>query len=111
MTSNIKEGDAVKIADRETNAEDVKSGLFYEHFRGLHGTVQKIYPTSEIAIEVVKENLAEAIEKRHTEMQEQMKIKWLDGLSEEAKNRLTPEEKNFKLRYTVLVHQNDVTTN
>jgi hypothetical protein len=41
-------------------------------------------------------------------MQEQMKNKWLDGLSEEGRNRLTPKEREFNLRYTVLVSVNDV---
>lgn len=108
MAEKLKEGDRVRIADREATPEDAKSGLFQNHFRGLVGVIQTIYPTNEVSVEVEINSLTEAIATRHTEMQEQMKNKWLDGLSEEARNRLTPKERDFKLRYTVLVSANDV---
>jgi ribosomal protein L21E len=109
MAAQFKEGDRVRIADREATAEDAKSGLFQNHFRGLTGTIQKFYSaTNEVVVEVDQATLAESIATRHLEMQEQMKNKWLDGLSEEARNRLTPKERDFKLRYTVLVSANDL---
>ncbi len=37
-----------------------------------------------------------------------MKTKWLDGLSEEARNRLTEQEKDFTLRYSILVAPKDL---
>ena len=108
MAAKLKEGDRVRIADREATPEDAKTGLFQNHFRGLTGTIQKVYATNEVAIEVDKETLSDAIATRHTEMQEQMKSKWLDGLSDEARNRLTPKERDFKLRYSVLVSLDDL---
>ena len=108
MATTFSEGDRVEIVDREANADDVKSGLFYNHFRKLTGSVQKVYSTQEIAVEIEQESLAEAVAARHIEVQETMKAKWLDGLSEEAKNRLTEKERDFKLRYTLLVHAKDL---
>ena len=108
MADKFKEGDRVRIVDREATPEDAKSGMFHNHFRGLVGVIQKVYATNEVAIEVDQSTLAEPIAVRHIEMQEQMKNKWLDGLSDEARNRLTPNERNFNLRYTVLVSLNDL---
>lgn len=103
----FKEGDRVQIADREATADDVKTGLFYNHFRGLTGTVQKLYG-EEAAIEIEPQSLTDTVASRHDDVQEQMKSKWIDGLSEEAKSRLTDAEKDFRLRYTVLVGVKDL---
>ena len=108
MATAFKEGERVEFVDREANADDVKSGLFYNFFRGLTGTVQKVYATDEVSVEVEQESLPEAVAHRHTDVQENMKSKWLDGLSEEARNRLTDKEKDFKLHYTLLVHAKDL---
>ncbi len=108
MATAFNEGQRVEIVDRDANAEDVKSGLFYNHFRGLTGTIQKVYATEEIAVEIEQESLVDAVAARHLEVQESMKAKWLDGLSEEGRNRLTDKERDFKLRYTLLVHANDL---
>ena len=108
MAAQFKEGDRVRVSDREATAEDMKTGMFQNHFRGLTGTIQKVYATNEVAVEVDQSTLSESIAARHLEMQEQMKNKWLDGLSEDARSKLTPKERAFKLRYTVLVTQTDL---
>ena len=108
MTAKFKEGDRVRIADREATAEDVKTGLFQNHFRGLVGVISKVYSAEEAAIDVDQASLSESIATRHSEMQEQMKNKWLDGLSDDARNKLTPKERDFKLRYSVLVSLKDL---
>ena len=51
MAAQIKEGDRVRIVDRPQTADDIKSSLYYNHFRGLTGIVQKMY-ASEVAIEI-----------------------------------------------------------
>ena len=53
--TTIKEGDRVEIVDRDATAEDVKSGLFYNHFRGLTGTVQKLHSSEEVSVEIEAE--------------------------------------------------------
>lgn len=110
MATKFNEGDRVQIVDREATPEDAKSGLFYPHFRGLTGTVQKVYPSQEAAVELEMESLPESIAHRHGDVQEQMKTRWLDGLSEEARNRLSEKELDFRLRYTILVSLDDLTT-
>ncbi len=102
-----KEGDRVQISDREATADDTKTGLFYNHFRGLTGTVQKLYG-EEVAIEIEEQSMLDTVATRHEDVQEQMRTKWLDTLSEDAKSRLTDNEKNFRLRYTVLVAVKDL---
>ncbi len=53
MAQAFKDGDRVQVVDREANAADVKSSLFYNHYRGLVGTVQKVYETTDdIAVTV-----------------------------------------------------------
>ncbi|HLV80967.1 MAG TPA: hypothetical protein VKT32_11830, partial [Chthonomonadaceae bacterium] len=100
----------VQIVDREATPEDAKSGLFYPHFRGLTGTIQKIYANQEAAVELETESLPDPIAHRHDDVQEQMKTRWLDGLSEEARHRLSEQELDFRLRYTVLVALGDLIT-
>jgi hypothetical protein len=108
MAAAISEGDRVQIVDRDATADDVKTQLFYNHFRGLTGAVQTIYATGEACIEIETEALPEAIAQRHRDVQEKMKSDWLDRLSEEARNRLTSQERDFRLRYTVLVRVSDL---
>ncbi len=108
MATKFKEGDLIEIVTREPNAEDVKSGIYYAHFGGLRGLVQKIYASGEAAIEVELESLPAEVATRHEEMRIQMQNKWLDGLSEEGRNRLSDAEKVFRLRYNLLVGQDDL---
>jgi ribosomal protein L21E len=108
MADRFKEGDRVQIAEREATAEDVKSGLYYPHFGGLTGIVQKVYETGDASIEVDLTSLPEEVAHRHEEMRLTMQTKWLDGLSEEARNRLSDAERNFNLRYTLLTSVSDL---
>lgn len=104
----IKEGERVRIVAREPTDDDAKSGMYYGYFGGLTGTVQKVYSKQEVAVEVEPESLTREIRKRHDEIRDQMKTKWLDGLSEEGRSRLTEREKDFHLRYVVLVAMSDL---
>lgn len=108
MATEWQEGDKVSLADREVKNEDTKSGLFYSYFRGLSGVIQKLYSDGLAAVEIIPESLPEMVQLRHAGVQEQMRSKWMDSLSEEAKNRLTEPEKNFRIRYNVLVAQTDL---
>lgn len=109
MSVTFAEGERVRIVDREATNEDMKSGLFYSHLRNLEGVVQKVYENSDVVVELDVEKLPEEVAKRHIEIQNAMKQKWMDGLSDDAKNRLTPKEREFRLRYTVLVASKDLT--
>lgn len=109
MEHIFKEGDRVQVVDREANADDVKSSMFYNHYRGLIGTVQKVFETTDdIAVTIDETRLPEPIGTRHNDVRLAMRAKWLDGLSEEARSKLTDQEKDFKLRYTILVAPKDL---
>ena len=108
IAKQLAEGDAVQLADRDVTNEDTKSGLFFNHYRGLKGIVQKIYASTELAVEIDQTSLEETIATRHDDIQQAMKKKWMDGLSEEGRNRLSPKERDFRLRYSVLVAMKDV---
>jgi len=103
----FKEGDAVRVIDREVTPADTKAATYYPHLKGLAGVVDKIYE-KEICVKVDAESLPVEIRKRHLDIQESMKKKWLNGLSGEARTRLTPEERQFSLAYTILVQATDL---
>jgi hypothetical protein len=109
MPDTLTEGQRVQIKDREATPDDAKSGLFYNYYRGLTGIVQKVYDTNdEVAVTIDISSLPEPIATRHEDIRQGMRSKWLDGLSEEARNRLTDAEKDFVLRYSILVTAADV---
>lgn len=105
---NFSYGDIVQIADREPTGSDTKSGLFFPHYRGLVGSVSKVYPDGTAAVTVDPVALPEALRKRHDAGSDAQRRKWLDSLSDEARNRLTSAEKQFAWRYTILVSTNDL---
>ncbi len=108
MSKTLATGDAVQIADREVAGPDAKSGLFYPHYRGLMGIIAKVYPDGTAAINVSSESLPAEIRSRHKAGSDGQRQKWLDGLSDEARNRLSAAEKQFSLRYTILVATTDL---
>ena len=105
----LASGTPVRLADRETGSADVKSGLFYPYYRSLTGTVTKDYADGTVSIAVDADSLPEEIRKRHQTGTEAMRTKWLDGLSDEARNKLSAAEKKFSLRYSLLVGTDDLT--
>ncbi len=106
--AELKEGERIRVIAREPVEDDSKSGLYYRHFAGMTGTIQKIYSKTEVAIDIEHDSLTKEIRKRHEDVREQMKTKWLEGLSEEGRSRLTEREKDFHLRYVILVGMQDL---
>jgi hypothetical protein len=106
--AKINSGDRVRVATREQTSADIKSGLYYPHYGGLSGTILKVY-NDEASVLVDREALSPELLKRHEENEKSMKTKWLDGLSDEARNRLTGAEKKFALNYAILVSVEDLT--
>jgi len=107
-TPPVTEGTTVRLADRETSAADTKSGLFYPYYRGLTGTIAKLYSDNTAAVAVDPDSLPDDIRKRHQAGTEAMRQKWLDGLSDEGRNKLSAAEKKFSLRYSLLVSLSDL---
>ncbi|MCC6444580.1 MAG: hypothetical protein IT210_14130 [Armatimonadetes bacterium] len=106
--SAFKEGDRVKVREREATPEDIKSGLYYSHFPGLTGTVEKLFQDDTACVNVETESLPASIRVRHEEVEHDMRQKWLDNLSDEARNRLSEAEKAFHLKYAILVRLSDL---
>jgi ribosomal protein L21E len=106
--ANFKSGDSVQITAREQLNSDIKSGLYYNHYGNLTGTILKVYSNDEVSVLVDRETLTKEMRERHEQNEKAMKQKWLDGLSDEARNRLTTAEKQFGLNYALLVHASDL---
>lgn len=107
----FKAGDKVLVVAREVTPEDEKSGLYYSYFGGLTGTIDRIYDDGLVCVNVDLESLSMEARDRHLAMQEAEKKKWLEGLSGEARNRLTPEQKQLKLSYKILTSSKDLHPN
>jgi len=108
MSNTLTESTSVRLAERESNAADLKSGLFYPYYSGLTGQVAKIYPDGTAAVTIDAASMPPEIRTRHTKGTDAMRQKWLDGLSDEARNKLSAGEKKFALRYTLLVAVGDL---
>ncbi len=104
----ITVGTRVVVVDREQLPADVKSGLFYPHYAGLTGEVLKVYG-QECAVLVDRTALPPAIIERHQQNEKQQRQRWLDGLSEDARSKLSAKEKELVLNYAILVSLSDLT--
>lgn len=104
----FKAGDRVQVASREVTPDDEKSGLYYAYFGGLTGSVDTVYDDGSVCVDVDLESLSHAARDRHIAMQEAERKKWLEALSGEARNRLSPEQKQLKLSYKILTSNKDV---
>lgn len=108
MAAQVKEGDQVSIIDREPTPNDEKSQMYFNHYRNATGVLEKVYEDGKACVVVDVESLPSVIQERHKDLTLEAKQKWLDGLSNEARNRLTPDEQVFNMRYTILVNMEDV---
>jgi hypothetical protein len=106
--ANFKTGDGVRIKTREVTADDSKTGLYYPFFGGLVGRVDHVYDDGSICMDVDIESLGEEARKRHLATQEAERKRWLEGLSGEARVRLTEEQKRLKISYKLLVSKKDL---
>src|SRR5687767_9554933 len=104
----LRTGDRVRVKDRAATPHDRKSGLYFDYYRGLPGIVQKAYKSQGIAVEVELDCLPEEIRKRHLQTRDQMRQRWLEGLTADVRRKLTPDQKTFDLRYVILVAPADL---
>ncbi len=104
----LKAGDRVQVVTRPVTSEDEKTQLYYEYFGGLIGTVERIYDDESVCVSIDLESLTDQMRERHLEMQENERKRWLDSLSDEMRNRLTAEQKQFKMNYNILVSKKDL---
>ena len=106
--AQMEKGSPVCIKERPVTPDDTRSGLYYQYFSGLKGKVDRAYDDGSVCLDIDLESLPEAARKRHLGIQDAEKKKWLNSLSDEARNRLTSEQKQLKISYKILVHKNDV---
>lgn len=107
--ARFKRGDRVTVVSRPVTPADRKSGLYYPHFSGLRGVVDQIYEAEgEVCIEVDQDSLPPDFLRRQQGIESQARQKWLNGLSEQERRSLSEEQKQLRLKYTVLVGPDDV---
>ena len=102
--SDFQVGDRVQVVDREATPDETKKRLFFNHMRGLIGSIRRVYAEEdEIWVDVDRGSLPTSVLQRHETTETQMRKKWLDGISDEARRKLRAEESKFSLRYSILV--------
>ncbi len=104
----FKEGDRVQVRAREAQGKEAQEGRYAPHLANATGAILKIYTPQEIAVDLDLDSLPEAIRERHAEQQARVHERWLNSLSDEARNRLTDDEKTFRLRYVALLSEDDL---
>jgi hypothetical protein len=106
--SPLRTGNRVKIVDREMTAADVKSGLFYDYFRNLRGTVERVYEDKSACVRIDLDSLPDDVRQRHIEVQEAVRDRWVQGLGQEQRERISGTEKAVTLAYSILVGAADL---
>ena len=109
MTSTLAEGDRVRVTDRDVTAADIKSQLFFDHYRGVVGKIRKTYADNTATIIVELEDLTTSQSAAHKDVTDWVRNRELERLSEEAKNKLAASDKKFGVPYAILVSINDLT--
>ncbi len=100
---NLKSGEYVRILDAEPGSPDPKNLVYYSFYKGLAGNVVKAYDDGTVAVSIDRSTLPEPIRVRHEQSEQAQGSRWLNSLSEEERNRLSDRERQFSLRYTLLI--------
>ena len=100
---NLKTGDYVRILDAEPGTPDPKNLVYYSFYKGLAGNVVKAYDDGTVAVSIDRSTLPEPIRLRHEQSEQAQGNRWLNSLSDEERNRLNDRERQFSLRYTLLI--------
>jgi hypothetical protein len=103
MSTTFTSGQRVRINEATPGNPDPKGVVYYDFMRNLSGEVIKAYPDGNVAISINRKSLPENIRKRHEISEQTSRDRWLNGLSEEDRNKLSEKDKKFSLRYTILV--------
>lgn len=106
--ASFKAGDRVQIVDREMTSADIKSGLYYDYFRNLTGVVDRVYEDNSVCVKVDMDSLPEDVRKRHLQVQDAVRTRWLNGLGQEQRDRLSETDRSVILGYNILVGAADL---
>jgi hypothetical protein len=101
--ASLKAGDRVKIVDREMTLADIKSGLYYDYFRNLVGVVDRVYEDDSVCVKIDLDSLPPGVQKQHKEVQNAVRTRWLNGLGQEQRERLSETDRTVVLGYNLLV--------
>lgn len=104
-TTHWKEGDRIRVVDRAQTNSDAKTGLYYNYYRGLTGTIFKLYgdgDNAQAAIDVDIDSLPEAVAKRHLDTRDLMRSNFTSDA------RRSVGELDFRLRYVILIAVSDL---
>lgn len=104
----LKAGDCVTVVSREVTPDDAQKGLYYSYFGGLVGTVDRVYDDGSVCVDIDLDSLTADMRDRHLEIQEAERKRWLENLSGELRNRLTPEQRQLRMSYKILVSKKDL---
>lgn len=104
----FKFGDRVAVKTRTATEEDEKSGLYFNYFGGLVGSVDKVYDDGTMCLDIELDSLTDEMRKRHLAMQDTERRRWLKGLSGEVRNRLSAEQRQLAMSYRILVNGSDL---
>ncbi|MEN6370820.1 MAG: hypothetical protein ABFD64_02305 [Armatimonadota bacterium] len=105
---SLKIGDRVKITDRDMTLADVKSGQYYDYFRNLTGTIERIYDDNTACINVEMESLPEGVLNNHQSIEDSVRNRWISGLGVEQKEKMRETDRQLALRYNILVNVSDL---
>lgn len=106
--ARFKTGERVRIKTRKVTASDIEDKTFFPQYCGLEGEVARVYDDGNVAVMVDRDSLRDDVLKMHKHIEKRVKEKFLTGLSDEGRRRLTPEEKEVSLTYAVLVKSDDL---
>lgn len=106
--AELKAGDRVKIVDREMNLNDIKSGMFYDYFRNLTGTVLNLFDDKSVCVQIEQDSLPEGVRDRHLDVERSVTKKWLASISQEQREKLKNADKCLTLAYNILVSSADL---
>ncbi len=104
----FREGDRVRVVDRDVTGEDRSTGRYFDHMSGAKGVVQNVYGPDEIAVKIDKDSLGAIPRDVHKVAVERMREKFLGSIGEEQKKTLTSQELAFDAHYMLLVRAADL---
>jgi hypothetical protein len=104
---SVKEGQTIQFIPRDRTS-DTYPAPFYDFYVGLRATIAKIYDDGTAAVVVDRSTLSEEARERHEKSERDMRDKWMRSLSEDDRSKLTDLQKQFSLRYTLLVSTADL---
>lgn len=104
----FREGERVRVVERDVTAKDRKANAYYSHMAGLTGVVTSYFSDDEIAIQVDLESLGDVPKDVHAKATQRMREKFLDSVGDEQRKLLTPEELQFTAHYVILCRASDL---